>query len=124
MWEDRRKLHPMISWIATSLALLAGDRILDGVFLSGLIPALIAAAVLGFVNMFIRPILFFLTFPITVLTLGLFTFVLNALMLGLAAWIAPGFHIESFFSGLALAIIVAIIHGLTAAIFGEERRDD
>lgn len=123
MWEDKRKLHPMLSWVATSLALLAGDRILDGVFLSGLIPALIAAAVLGFVNMFIRPILFFLTLPITILTLGLFTFVINALMLGLAAWIAPGFSITSFFSGLALAIIVAIIHGLTAAMFGEPERD-
>lgn len=123
MWDDKRQLHPMISWVATALALLAGDRILDGVFLSGLIPALIAAAVLGFVNMFIRPILFILTFPITVITLGLFTFAINAMMLGLAAWIAPGFHIESFFSGLALAIIVAIIHGLTAAMFGEDIRD-
>ncbi len=119
---EKRKLHPLVSWVATALALLAGDRILDGVFLSGLVPALIAAAVLGFVNMFIKPVLFVLTLPITVVTLGLFTFVINAMMLGLASWIAPGFHIESLMSGIALAIIVAIIHGLTVAVFGDEQR--
>ena len=118
---ERRRLHPLVSWIATSLALLAGDRLLDGVFLSGLLPAIVSAAVLGFVNVFIRPLLWIMTLPITILTLGLFTFVVNALMIGLAAWIVPGFRIESLLSGIALAIIVAIIHGLTVALFGDER---
>jgi putative membrane protein len=103
--------------------LLAGDRVLDGVFLSGLIPAIIAAAVLGLVNACIRPILLILTLPINFLTLGLFTFVINAMMLGLAAWVVPGFQVESLFSGIALAIVVAIIHGLATALLGDDRRD-
>lgn len=120
---NKRKLHPLVSWISTALALLAGDRVLDGVFLSGLIPALIAAAVLGLVNILVRPILFLLTLPITLLTLGLFTFVLNAMMLGLAGWIVPGFAVESLLSGIALAIIVAIVHAIAVAVFGDKRGD-
>ncbi len=117
----RQKLHPLLSWVATALALLAGDRLLDGVFLGGLVPALIAAAVLGLVNITVRPILFILTLPITFLTLGLFTFVLNAMMLGLAAWLAPDFGIDDLLSGIGLAIIVAIVHALAVGLFGRPR---
>jgi putative membrane protein len=120
---DNRKLHPLVSWASTALALLAGDRVLDQVFVDGLVPALIAALVLGVVNALIRPVLFVLTFPITVLTLGLFTFVLNAMMLGLASWVVPGFRIESFLSGLALAIIVALVHALATVLFGQDRNE-
>jgi putative membrane protein len=123
MFENRR-LHPLVSWVSTALALLAGDRVLDQVFVDGLIPALIAAAVLGVVNALIRPVLFVLTFPITLLTLGLFTFVLNAMMLVLASWLVPGFRIESLLSGIALAIIVALVHALATTLFGEERDAD
>jgi putative membrane protein len=112
------RLHPLLSWLATALALLAGDRLFDGVFLGGLVPALIAAAVLGLVNITVRPVLFILTLPINFLTLGLFTFVLNAMMLGLAAWFVPDFRIESLLSGIGLAIIVAIVHALAVGLFG------
>jgi putative membrane protein len=116
-----QKLHPLLSWAATALALLAGDRVLDGVFIGGLVPALIAAAVLGLVNMTVRPVLFVLTLPVTLVTLGLFTFVLNAMMLGLAAWLVPGFSIGSLMSGIGLAVIVAIIHALAVSFFGRAR---
>lgn len=114
----------LLSWIATALALLAGDRILDGVFVGGLVPALIAAALLGLVNVTVKPILFILTLPITIVTLGLFTFVLNAMMLGLVAWLVPSFSVGSLFSGVALALIVAVIHGLAVGLFGDKRRRD
>ena len=77
----------LLSRAATAAALLIGDRILSGVFVGGVIPALIAAAVLGVVNITIKPILFILTLPITFITLGLFTFVINALMIGLVGWV-------------------------------------
>ena len=118
---ERTRLHPVSSWLVTSFALIVGDKVLDGVILSGLLPALAAAAVLGMVNQFIRPALFVLTLPITFLTLGLFTFVINALMLSLAAWAVPGFSIIALRAGLGLAVIVGIIHGLAAAIFGDDR---
>ncbi|MEZ5936926.1 MAG: phage holin family protein [Hyphomonadaceae bacterium] len=123
MTSRRPRLHPLLSWMSTVLALLAGDRLLDGVFLSGLVPALVAATVLGLVNIFIRPILFVLTFPINLLTLGLFTFVLNAMMLGLASWLVPGFRIESMLSAIGFAIVVAVIHALATAMLGERYRD-
>jgi putative membrane protein len=103
----------------TSLALLAGDRVLEGVFVDGLLPALVAAAALGLINMFIRPVLFFLTLPITFLTLGLFTFVINAGMLWLASQVAPGFKMVAVHSAIALAVIVAIAHALATALLVE-----
>lgn len=112
----------ILSWLATALALLAGDRLFNGVFVEGVLPALVAAAVLGLVNATIKPVLFILTLPITFLTLGLFAFVLNAMMLGLVAWVVPGFAIESFWSGVGLAVVVAAIHALVVGAFGKRRR--
>ncbi len=112
----------ILSWIATALALLIGDRLMSGVFVGGIFSALIAAAVLGLVNMTIKPILFILTLPINLLTLGLFTFVINAMMLGLVSWIVPGFQIASLLSGIGLAIIVAIVHAVAVSVFGKDKR--
>jgi putative membrane protein len=111
----------LLSWIATAVALLIGDFLLRGVFVGGLFSALIAAAVLGLVNMTIKPILFILTLPITLLTLGLFTFVINAMMLGLVSWIVPGFEVRSLLTGIALAIIIAIVHAAAIRLFGKDR---
>jgi putative membrane protein len=70
---------------------------------------LIAALVLGVVNAIVRPIAFILTLPVTILTLGLFLFVLNAAMVGLVAWLVPGFHVDDFRAALLTAIIVWIV---------------
>jgi putative membrane protein len=114
-----------MSWVATTTALMIGDRMLSGVFVSGLVPALVAAAVLGLVNVTIKPILFVLTLPINFLTLGLFTFVINALMLGLVGWVVEGFEVRSLMSGIGLAVIIAIIHAIAVSLFGKkERRAD
>lgn len=112
----------LVSWLATAIALLIGDRALSGVFVGGIAPALVAAAVLGLVNVTVKPILFVLTLPITLLTLGLFTFVLNAMMLGLVAWLAPGFAVTGLLSALGLAVIVAVVHALAVVIFGTKKR--
>lgn len=102
----------IVSWLVTALILLIGGALLGGVVIDGVIAALFAAFILGLVNAFIKPVLFILTLPINLVTLGLFTFVLNALMLGLAAWLAPGFAITNFLSALGLAIIMAILNAL------------
>jgi len=112
----------ILSWIATAIALLVGDQLLSGVFVGGIFSALIAALVLGLVNMTIKPILFILTLPINLLTLGLFTFVINAMMLGLVSWIVPGFEVRSLLTGIGLAIIIAIVHAIAVSLFGKDRR--
>ena len=112
----------VLSWVATAAALMIGDQLLSGVYVGGLIPALIAAAVLGLVNVTIKPILFVLTLPITFLTLGLFTFVISALMLGLVGWVVEGFEVRSLLSGIGLAVIIAIVHALAVSVFGKRER--
>jgi len=111
----------VLSWVTTALALLIGDRLMSGVFVGGLFPALIAAAVLGLMNVTVKPILFILTLPINLLTLGLFTFVINAMMLGLVSWFVPGFQVASLISGIGLAIIIAIVHAIAVSLFGKDR---
>ena len=111
------------SWIAAAIALLIGDQLLRGVFVGGIFSALIAAAILGLVNVTIKPILFILTLPINLLTLGLFTFVIDAMMLGLVSWLMPGFEVRSLLSGFGLAIIVAIVHAAAISLFGKDKRE-
>ena len=82
-------------------------------------PALIAALILGVINALIRPVLLLLTLSINLVTLGLFTFVVNAALLCLAAWLAPGFAVASFWSALALALIVAVVNAVAARLWRE-----
>ena len=109
----------LASLICTAVALGLGAWLLGGVSLDGVVPALVAALVLGVINAFIRPVLLFLTLPINLITLGLFTFVINAALLCLAAWLAPGFAIASFWSALALAVIVAVVNAVVGHVFRE-----
>jgi putative membrane protein len=118
---EGRIMPLIISWVTTAVALLIGDQVLNGVFVGGFIPALIAAAVLGLVNVTIRPILWLLTLPVTLLTLGLFTFVINAMMLGLVAWLVPAFAVKGLLSALGLAIIIAVVHAVALSLFGRRR---
>ena len=109
----------LVSLVCTAAALGLGAWLLGGVELGGVIPALLAALVLGLVNALVRPVLVILTLPITFLTLGLFLFVINALLLMLTAWLAPDFAIRGFWSALALAVIVTLVN----ATFGKLLED-
>ncbi len=96
-------------WLLNALSLLVVDRILSGMQISSLYSALVAALVLGLVNISIRPILLLLTLPITLITLGLFTFVINALMLLLASTIVKGFVIDGFGTAFGAAVLLWLI---------------
>lgn len=100
------------NWVLNALALYLVSKILTGIQLRDFWSALIAVAVIGLVNALIKPILLLLTLPITILTLGLFTFVINALMLLLASSFAPGFHIDGFGTALLGSILLSIISTL------------
>lgn len=106
----------LIHWFISALALFIVSRILPGVVLEGFGAALIAVIIIGLVNALVKPFLFFFTLPINLLTLGLFTFVLNALMLMLAGNITPGFQIQgfgtAFLASILLTIVSAVLHSL------------
>ena len=96
-------------WFTTAVALGATNWMLSGVQVESLGALAVAALVLGFVNAIIRPILVVLTLPFTVLTLGLFYFVINGVAFGLAAALVPGFRVSSFFSAVVGAAFVGLV---------------
>ncbi len=100
----------LLHWVLSALALLLVSHFVPGFFVSGFLVALIAAVVIGLVNATIGTFLRIISFPITILTLGLFLLVINALMLKLAAAFLPGFQIIGFLPALEGAIILAIAH--------------
>src|ERR1041384_1397543 len=90
----------LMHWLSTAVALFFGSRIVRGVHVDSYTPLAVASLVLGFVNAILRPVLVFLTLPITLLTLGLFYFVVNGLAFALAAWLVPGFDVDSIGWGI------------------------
>jgi len=92
-----------------TLGLLLIAEFIEGIEIDGFYAALIAALVLGVLNVFIRPVLFILTLPITILTLGLFTFVLNAFLFLFAASFLQGFAVSSFWYALLGSVLMSLI---------------
>lgn len=107
----------LLRLLATAAALWAAVALVPGIEYGGSWPGLLAVAVVfGVVNAVIRPILFFLTCPLVFLTLGLFVFVLNAIMLGLTAWIAGALGIDFVVSGFLPALVGALVVGVVSAV--------
>ncbi|MBW4611749.1 MAG: phage holin family protein [Desmonostoc vinosum HA7617-LM4] len=106
--------HFLLTWLGTAVALLITAKIVSGFVVNDIVIALVAAVVIGLVNAFIRPVLRILTFPITLLTFGLFTFVINALTLWLASALTPGsgFEIKGFVPALLGSIVLAIVSSI------------
>lgn len=99
----------LLNWFIAAVAIIVSAYVLPGVLLDGFVAALVLAVVLGAINAIIRPLLLVLTLPVNVLTLGLFTFVINALLVMLAAMIVPGFDVESFWWALLFGIVLSVV---------------
>src|SRR3989344_6416607 len=99
----------IIHWLVAAIAILISAYLLPGVNVDGLVAAMVLALILGIINAFLRPILVILTLPITILSLGLFVFVINGLLVMLAASIVPGFAVDSLLSGILFAIVLALV---------------
>ena len=99
----------LVTWILSAVALYVTSAIVPGFKLKNFTSALLTAAVLGIVSWFLKPLLLFLTLPLNILTLGLFTIVVNAILLKISAWILKDFHIESWFSAIIGALILALV---------------
>jgi putative membrane protein len=104
-----------ITWIANSLAIYAVAYLMRGVNVASFTDALLAGALLSIVNALVKPIVVLLTLPLTIVTLGLFYFVVTAFCLWLTAEIAPGFMVTGFFTTIVASILIgilsAVIHG-------------
>jgi putative membrane protein len=110
-------LGALIGWGVNIVALLVIDWLFDSVTIGRWGSLLLAAAVLGIANAILKPILTILTFPIIVLTLGLFYFVLNVAMLALAEWIAPDFSINGFWTYVGATIVVWLVNWVLYTLF-------
>jgi putative membrane protein len=99
-------------WILNAIALLAVAYLLPSIQVTGFVAALIAAAVIGLVNVLIKPVLILLTLPVTILTLGLFIFVINGLLFYLVGEVLEGFQVESLLSGILGAVLYSVISWL------------
>lgn len=95
--------------LVSALSVFIASYIIPGVEVQNTLTIFIVAIVLGVLNTFIKPVLVVLTLPVTVLTLGLFIFVLNALMVLIVSWIVPGFHVDGFITALLFSIVVSLV---------------
>lgn len=114
----------IIQILANSVAILVADRLVPGfVFRGAWQDLLFAGAVLGIINSLVRPLVKLLTFPVIILTLGLFTIIINIAMLYLAASFIPGLIISSFWAGFWAVIIISIVNGIITKIFKPKKEN-
>ena len=106
----------VIGWLLNALALLGVAYLVPGIGVSNFMAALIAAAVIGLVNMLIKPILVILTLPVTILTLGLFIFVINGILFWLVGNFLDGFDVKTVMAGIIGAIVYSVISWVLSAI--------
>lgn len=102
----------LLKWLLTSLFILIMPYIIKGIRVTSFVTALIVSFVLGLLNAILRPILIFLTLPINILTLGLFTLIINGFMVFLATKIIPGFEVVNFWYAILFAIVLSIFNWL------------
>jgi putative membrane protein len=107
-------------WILNAIALLAVAYLLPSINVDGFTSALIAAAVIGLVNMLIKPVLILLTLPVTILTLGLFIFVINGLLFYFVGEILQGFQVQSLLAGILGAVLYSVISWLLTSLISDK----
>ncbi len=115
-------MHLLLRWLLNTVVLFLVVQVIPGFHADSWLTLAIAALVLGLLNAIVRPILFLLTLPLTIVTLGLFLIVLNGIMLELTAWIVPGFRIDSFLWACVGAIVLGLISMITSRIGREPER--
>lgn len=110
-------LKILIHWVLAALTILVTAHIVPGFIVNNFASALLAAVVLGILNVLVWPLLAILTLPITLITLGLFLFVLNALVLMFGAALVPGFSIEGFWPAVLGGIVLTLLGWIVKAVF-------
>lgn len=98
----------ILKWVIYALLIIFVSWIVPGIEVDNFISAMFVCIILALINTFIKPFLQLITLPVTIVTLGLFSLVINALMLMLAGWIAPGFEVEGFLSALFGSLLLSL----------------
>lgn len=98
-----------LKWVGLALAMMFVGWVVPGITISNFVTALIAAAVIALVNIFIKPVLVFLTLPINILTLGIFILVINAVLFMFVAYLVPGVQVDGFWSAFIGALLLSIL---------------
>jgi putative membrane protein len=114
----------ILTWLINAVALIALPYVFTSINVDSFLTALLVAIVLGFVNTLIRPVLILLTLPVTILTLGLFIFVINGLLFWAVGSFWPGFHVDGFWAGVFGAIVYSIISWVLSALFMPSKKSD
>ena len=114
-------MNLLIKILVTAGLVLLIANFMPGVHVAGFTTALIVAMVLGLLNIFIKPIIVIFTFPVTILTLGLFLLVINAIIILLCANIVGGFAIDSFWTAVCFRIVLSLLQSIMNGILGEEK---
>jgi len=118
-------LQILLNWLLSALAVWVVSRLVPGFHVAGVASALIAALVIGLVNATLGLLLKVITFPLTILTLGIFWFVINALMLELASvLLSPAFRVDTFSSAFWGAIVLSLVNMLFRWLAGTGRKED
>ena len=110
----------LVRWIFLTGAILLASYLIDGIKVSGFFSAFFAAAILGILNALLRPVLIILTLPINILTLGLFTFVINAVLLMMASGVIGGFEVRGFWSAFFGALIITIVSWVMGSFISDK----
>ena len=116
-------LRMLLHWFITGLAVWLTSRVVPGFYVDGAAAALIAAVVIGLVNATLGLFLKVVTFPLTILTLGIFWLIINAVMLKLASAFVPGFHIRGFIAAFLGAIVLSLVNMLLKWLAIPKNRD-
>jgi putative membrane protein len=111
----------LIRIIITSVLVLLISHFMTGVHVANFVTALIVAVVLGLLNIFIKPILVILTLPVTIITLGLFLLVINALIILLCTNIVGGFSVDTFWTALLFSVVLSLSQSILFAIVGNDK---
>jgi len=113
----------LIRWLVSAISLLIVAYFVPGFVVRGFFAALLAAVVIGFVNATLGLLVKILTFPLSLLTLGLFLIVVNAVMLKVAAAFTPGFHVQTWGAALLGAILLSVVSWFLHWLIGDKRRE-
>lgn len=107
----------LLIWLATAISLLITAWIVPGIVITGIAAAAIGAIVLGFINAIVKPILVLFTLPLTILTLGLFLLVVNAIAFSLVGYFTPGFEVNGFLPALFGSLVLSFVSGVVSQLF-------
>jgi putative membrane protein len=116
------KMGLLVRWLVLTAAIMVASYLIQGIEVNGFFSALFAAAILGVLNVFFRPILLILTLPINILTLGFFTFIINAVLLKMASGVISGFVVHGFWSAVFGALIISVVSWLLNSFINDQGR--